>query len=85
MSTLRDLMDCIPPGSYVHGILQTKILECVVIPFSRGSSWPRDQIWITCIQADSLPFELPGKPLTASADIYREKALDVDSFEWPLG
>ena len=37
------------------------------------------------LQADSLPFELPGKPLTASTDIYREKALDVDSVEWPLG
>ena len=32
-----------PPGSSVHGILQAKILEWVVIPFSRGSSRPRDQ------------------------------------------
>ena len=31
-----------PPGSYVHGILQARILESGVIPFSRGSSWPRD-------------------------------------------
>ena len=36
-------MDCSPPGSSVHGILQARILEWVAIPFSRGSSWPRDQ------------------------------------------
>ena len=36
-------MDCSPPGSSVHGILQARILEWVAIPFSRGSSWPRDR------------------------------------------
>ena len=35
-------MDCNPPAFSVHGILQARILECVPIPFSRGSSWPRD-------------------------------------------
>ena len=47
--TLCDLMDCSPPGSSVHGILQARILEWVVISFSRGSSWPRDRICIPCI------------------------------------
>ena len=41
-STLCDPMDCSPPDSSVHGILQARILEWVAIPFSRGSSWPRD-------------------------------------------
>ena len=41
-------MDCSPPGSFVHGILQAGILEWVAIPFSRGSSWPRDQTWVSC-------------------------------------
>ena len=36
--TLCDLMDCSPPGSSAHGILQARILEWVAIPFSRGSS-----------------------------------------------
>ena len=27
-----------PPGSFVHGILQARILEWIVIPFSRGFS-----------------------------------------------
>ena len=35
-------MDCSPPGSSVHGILQARILEWVVMPSSRGSSQPRD-------------------------------------------
>ena len=36
--TLCDPMDCSPPGSSVHGISQTRILEWVAISFSRGSS-----------------------------------------------
>ena len=47
-------IDCSPPGSSVHGILQARILEWVAISLSRGSSWPRDQ---TCVswQVSSLP------------------------------
>ena len=37
-----DPVDCSPPGSSVHGILQARILEWVAISFSKGSSWPRD-------------------------------------------
>ena len=44
---LRDPMDCIPPGSSVPGILQARILEWVAMPFSRGSSPPRDQTWVS--------------------------------------
>ena len=40
--TICDPMDCSPPGSFVHGILQATILEWITIPFSRGSSQPRD-------------------------------------------
>ena len=40
--TLFDPMDCDPPGSSVHGILQAGILEWVAIAFSRGASGPRD-------------------------------------------
>ena len=39
--TLCDPMDCSPPGSSVHGILQAKILEWVAVPFSRASSQPQ--------------------------------------------
>ena len=42
-------MDCSPPSSSVHGILQARILEWVVIPFSRGSSQPRDRTQVSSI------------------------------------
>ena len=41
--TLCDPMDCGPPGSSAHGILQARILEWVAMPSSRGSSQPRDK------------------------------------------
>ena len=47
-------MDCCPPGSSVHGILQARILEWVAIPLSRGSSQPRDQTQVYCIQLSSV-------------------------------
>ena len=42
-------MDCNPVGCCVHRILQAKILEWVAISSLRGSSWPRDQTWVSCI------------------------------------
>ena len=47
--TRWDPVDCSPPGSSVHGILQARILEWVVISFSRGSSWPRDRTQVSRI------------------------------------
>ena len=47
--TFRDPMDCSPPGSSVHGILQARILECFAISFSRGSSQPRDWTHVSYI------------------------------------
>ena len=47
--TLFDPMNCSPPGSSVRGIFQARILEWVVIPFSRASSQPRDRTWVSCI------------------------------------
>ena len=47
--TLCDPMDCSPSVSTVHGILQARILELVVILFSRGSSQPRDQTRVSHI------------------------------------
>ena len=41
--TLCDPMDCSPPGSSVHGLLQARTLEWVAMPSSRGSSRPRDR------------------------------------------
>ena len=47
--TLCDPMDCSPPGSSFHGILQARVLEWGAIPFARGSSQPRDHTRVFCI------------------------------------
>ena len=47
--TLRHPIDCSLPGFSVHGIFQARVLEWVVISFSRGSSRPRDRTRVSCI------------------------------------
>ena len=47
--TLFYPVDCSPPGSSVHGILQAIKMEWVATPFSRGSSQARDRTQISCI------------------------------------
>ena len=46
---LCDPMHCSPPGSSIYGIFQARILEWGAISFSRGSSWPKDWTWVSCI------------------------------------
>ena len=53
--SLCDSMDCSLPGSSVHGILQARILEWVAILFSKVSSQPRDQTWVSCMADRFLP------------------------------
>ena len=62
--TLCNPMDCSPPGSSVHGILQARILEWVVIPSSRASSQPRDSTCVSFISSIAGRFftsQAPGK------------------------
>ena len=54
--TVCDPMDYSLLGSSVHGILQARILECIAIPFSRGSFWPRDRTWLSCTAGTFLTF-----------------------------
>ena len=57
-------MDCSPPGSSVHGMLQVRILEWVATSSSRGSSPPRDQTCMSSLlhwQAGSSLLSPPGK------------------------
>ena len=60
--TLCNPMDYSLPGSSTHGILQARILEWVAIPFSRRSSWPGNQTWISCIADGFFTTEPPEKP-----------------------
>ena len=56
--TSQNPMDCSPPGSYVHGNSQIKILERVALSFSEDLPDPG----FPALQADSLPCEPPEKP-----------------------
>jgi len=68
MSDSCDPVDSSLPGSSVHGISQERILECVAISLSRGSSPPRDQSQISCIAADSL--QLSHHPILSHGIVY---------------
>ena len=56
-------MDCSLPSSSVHGILQERILEQLPCPPPGDLSNPRIRPRSPTLQADSLPAELPGKPI----------------------
>ena len=47
--TLCNPMDCSPLGSSVRWLIQARILEWAVIPFSRESFWPRNWTQISHI------------------------------------
>ena len=68
--SLRDPMDCSPPGSSVHGIFQARVLEWVAISFSRGSSRPRDRTPVSCFAGRFFATEPPGKPTTHTETVY---------------
>ena len=53
-------------------IVQAKILEWVAIPFSRGSSHPRNWTHVSCIAGRFLITEPPGSPLNGKAEFIQE-------------
>ena len=59
---LCDSVDCSPPGSSVHGILQARILEWVAISFSKRSFLPRDQTVSPALAGGLFTTVPPGKP-----------------------
>ena len=84
-------IDCSPPVSSAHGILQAKILEWVAIPFSRGSPWPRDWTHISYL-ANSLPLYHLGSPLRSISVHYeifplwllRTRTISISWCDFPL-
>ena len=69
--TLCDPVDCSPPGSSVHGISQSRILQWVATSFCRVSFRPRDWICISCIAGGFFTAEPPGKPKRQVLNIKR--------------
>ena len=63
-------MDCGPPGSSVHRILQAGILEWAAIPFSGDLPNPGIKPGFPALQVDSLPSEPPRKPLTGGQELF---------------
>ena len=64
---LCNSMDRSLPGFSAHSIVQARILQGVAMPFSRGSSQPKDQTHISCLlhwQAGSLPLAPSGQQCT---------------------
>ena len=61
--TLCKSMDCSLPGSFVHGILQTRIREWVAISFFRDLPDPGIKPGSPVLQADSLASELLESPI----------------------
>ena len=52
---------CDPHG--LCGVPQTRMLECVAISFSRGSSWPRDRTHVSCLIDEFFSFEASREAL----------------------
>ena len=67
--TLCNPVDCSPPGSSVHEILQARIMEWVAIPFSRRSSRPRNRTQVSCTAGRFFITEPPG---SASQNVFNE-------------
>ena len=68
--TLCNAMDCSPPGSSVHGILQARILEWIAIPLSRVFQTHGSNASLPPLQAYSLPYEPPEKPTKINRYLY---------------
>ena len=93
---LWDPVDCSLPGSSVHGIFQARILEWVTMSFSRGSSQPKDQTWVSCSSCIAGRFfttEPPGKSMSLWTSLhfleflkeYRfQKELNSTKYTWSL-
>ena len=78
--TVCSPMDCSPPGSSIHRILQARILEWVAIRFSRGSSRPRDRTQVSHIV--SRHFTIWATSCQGIKRIYKKaECWRIDAFE----
>ena len=81
-------MDCSPPGSSIHGILQARILEWVAFPSPGDLPDPGIEPRSPALQGDALPSEPPGKFIKGEAAKSMagkgEPQLALASGGWPL-
>ena len=89
------LLSCVQlfatPWIVAHRIFQARILEWVSISFSRGSSRPRDQTWVSLIAGRGFTSEPPGKPYIymrgpqnteAKIDRIKRRSAWFNSYKW---
>ena len=85
--TLCDPMDHSPPGSWVLGILQARILEWVAVPFSRVPPPPKDQTRGSCIAGRFFTIwatrEAPVSPPLSGNCLLRETCVEYMCLKWP--
>ena len=77
MSSSCDPMDCSPPASSVHGILQAKILKWFAIPSPGDLPDQGIEPGSPALEADSSPTELLGKPFLSCMKVHI-----YDGFYW---
>ena len=85
--TLCNPLGYSPPGSSVHGISQARILEWGVISSSRGSSWPRDWICVSCFGRRLLyPWasRKSGKEYVKAVDCHPAYLTYMQSTSWEI-
>ena len=87
--TICEPIDCSPPGSSVHGILQPRILELVAIPFSRGPSQPLNtmEYYSAIIKNEIMSFVATWMDLgiTIISKTSRERQISYDiTYKWNL-
>ena len=80
-------MECSPAGSSVHRIFQTRILEWVTVLFSRGSSWPRDRTWVSCIASRFFTIWATREAKVNSLNLYfvQKTPISFSLTQWPTG
>ena len=79
--TLWEPMDCSQPGSSIHGILQASILEWIAIPFSRGSSQPRDGTQFSQIRQILYQLSLQGSHCNVNVELLFKWGIYLPAFE----
>ena len=78
--TLCNPLSCSSPGFSVHGILQSRILEWVVMPFSRWPFQPRKGTHISCIDGRFFTAEPWENPLPVLGLDYSQATMPIVSF-----
>ena len=74
-------MDCSPPGSSVHRILQAKCWSELPFPSPGDLSDPGSEPQFTALQGDSLPSDPPGEPLELDVELFNvQLALDLGGY-----